>query len=97
MRRCLLLVALCASGIGPADARIDVRTLTCAQARALVQSEGAIVLTTGRYTYDRFVSDHRFCDRDEVTRPRRTPTRDDEACRIGCVCQPRPDFLFPRF
>src|SRR5215212_4742252 len=89
MRNDLLLVAFCIATIGPAEARTDARRLTCAQAQALVRAQGAVVLTTGQYTYERFVSDHRFCERDEVTRPRRTPTRDTRTCRIGYVCRPR--------
>ena len=97
MRIRLLLIALSACAVSPAEARVDERTLTCAEARALVQGEGAVVLTTGRYTYERFVADQRFCERDEITRPRRTLTRDDEDCRIGYICRPRPDFLFRHF
>ena len=86
MRLRLLSIALSILAAGPADARIDVRTLTCAEAQALVQREGAIVLTTGRYTYDRFVADSRFCQRDERLEPRRAATRDGQSCRIGNVC-----------
>jgi hypothetical protein len=97
MRTRLLLVALSILAVGSAEARIDVRTLTCAEAQALVRREGAIVLTTGRHTYERFVSDHRFCERDEVTRARRMSTRDGAECRIAYICRPRPDFLFRHF
>jgi hypothetical protein len=94
MRHCLLLIALWIVAISPAQARIDARRLTCAQAQALIQREGAIVLTTGQYTYERFVADDRFCEGDEITRPRRTPTRDNPSCRIGYICRPEPDFWY---
>ena len=92
MRHCLLLIVLSAVAISPAQARIDARRLTCAQAQALIRQQGAAVLTTGQYTYERFVSDHRFCERDEVTTRRRTPTRDNPSCHIGYICRPEPDF-----
>jgi hypothetical protein len=91
MRRYLLLVALCSIATGPAEARTDVRRLTCTQAQALVREQGAAVLTTGQYTYERFVLDQRFCDGRKQTRPGRASTRDDPSCRIGYVCRPRPD------
>jgi hypothetical protein len=90
-RHCLLLITLTAVAISPAQARTDARRLTCAQAQTLIRQQGAAVLTTGQYTYERFVSDHRFCDGNKEARPARTPTRDDPSCRIGNVCQPRPD------
>jgi hypothetical protein len=89
VRTRLLLAALSILAAGPADARIDVRALTCAEAQALIRREGAIVLTTGQYTYERFVADSRFCQRDERTERRRAVTRDDESCRISYVCAPR--------
>ena len=92
MRRCLPLIALGTLAMSsPAGARTDARQLTCAQAQTVVREQGAAVLTTGQYTYERFVSDHRFCDGYKQTRPARTVTRDDPACRVGFVCRPRPD------
>ena len=89
MRCCLLLIVLSAVASSPAQARTDARRLTCAQVQALIQHEGAIVLTTGQYTYERFIADHRFCG-GLLTRVR-TPTRDNPSCRISFVCRPRPD------
>jgi hypothetical protein len=59
----------------------------CRQAAGLVASRGAIVLGTGGYTYDRFVADHRFCLRGEVTEPAWVPTRDTPQCLVGYRCK----------
>jgi len=88
VRSRFLLAALSILAASPADARIDVRRLTCAEAQALVRREGAIVLTTGQYTYERFVAHRGFCQRDERLEGRRAATRDRESCRIGDVCTP---------
>jgi hypothetical protein len=88
MRHSLLLVALYAAATGSAEARTDARRLTCAQAQALIREQGAAVLTTGQYTYQRFVADSRFCNWHQTTQPARTPTQDNKACRIGYVCGP---------
>lgn len=76
------------TAMAAAQGRPDVRQLTCGQARALVQRSGAIVLTTGRYTYDRFVASERFCRAAEMTRDAWVATRDAQSCRIGYTCVP---------
>jgi len=40
--------------------------MTCAQAQALVTTTGAIVMSTGQYTYERFVAHRGFCRHGEV-------------------------------
>ena len=62
MRKLLLGIAICllATGAG-AQTRPSTVAMSCAQARNVVASSGAIVLGTGGYTYDRFVADRRFC------------------------------------
>jgi len=72
-----------------AAARPDTRTLTCDGARSLVQSRGAVVVSTGRYTYDRAVSDQRYCDRGEIVETFIAPTLDNPRCRIGGYCKSR--------
>ena len=44
-----------------AIARPDARTMSCEQARALLRQSGAVVLTTGQHTYDRYVSGYNYC------------------------------------
>lgn len=74
--------------------RPDVRQMTCEQVRALVEQSGGIVLTTGQYTYDRYVSDRLYCPMGLDTKDAWVATQDNRSCRIGytCVVEPR----FPR-
>jgi len=81
---------------GPASARPDARAMTCQQARLMVQQQGAVVMTTGRYTYQRFVAHRGHCDYWETIRTAWTATRDDPKCRIGYICEPRMDDDGPR-
>ena len=50
--------------------------MSCNQAAGLAASRGAIVLGTGGFTYDRFVSEDRFCLRSETTDPAWVPAGD---------------------
>lgn len=61
--------------------------MTCRQAAGLVASQGAIVLGTGGYTYDRFVRERRFCLITEMTEPAWVPTRDTPQCFVGYRCK----------
>ncbi|GIL02299.1 MAG: hypothetical protein BroJett030_21980 [Alphaproteobacteria bacterium] len=96
----MLALAVAAPG-GPAQAgRPDTRAMTCADAQLLVRRAGAVVMTTGRYTYDRIVAGVGWCDFDEETRLVTAPTIDNPRCRIGYVCRPatlfEDFFRFPR-
>lgn len=77
--------ALIASGT-LAQARPFTPALSCGQAVGLVRSYGAIVLGTGGPTYDRYVSDRRFCQPTEVTRAAFIPTHDTPYCFVGYTC-----------
>lgn len=79
----------------PAEAaRPDLRRMSCAQAQAMVAQRGAVVMTTGRYTYKRFVAGIRWCDRWETIRPAVATTRDTPQCVVGFECETP---LFPPF
>jgi hypothetical protein len=69
-----------------AQTRPSTVNMTCAQARALVGAHGAIVLGTGRYTYDRFVTHGGFCLNREATRAAWVPTFDTPQCFVGYTC-----------
>lgn len=71
---------------GPAWAQTQSRTFTCAEAAALIQSRGAMVLATSPTLYDRYVRDRSFCVYDQDTRPEWVPTRDNPQCFIGYSC-----------
>jgi hypothetical protein len=61
--------------------------MSCGEARNLVGSTGAIVLSTGRHTFDRFVATPGFCSFGEWARPATAPTADTPQCPLGYVCQ----------
>ncbi|HRP77985.1 MAG TPA: hypothetical protein PL183_02665 [Aquamicrobium sp.] len=72
-----------------AQGRPDARTMSCERVHALIAERGAVVLTTGRHTYDRYVLDGRFCDMREVARPITIPTKGGEAC-VVLECRDEP-------
>jgi hypothetical protein len=74
------------AGILPANAMTDSRTLHCAAAAALVQRQGAVVLATGPYTFDRFVTDAGKCVLSEYLKTATVPTLDNLHCPVGFVC-----------
>jgi hypothetical protein len=74
--------------ISAVEARESTLTMSCDQARALVAAQGAIVLSTGEFTYERYVADRRFCLIGEDARRSFAPTRDNPKCQIGNVCRP---------
>ncbi len=87
MKRIVLALALLtwASGV-QAQQRISTLNLTCGQVQQTILSRGAVVLSTGTYTYDRYVSDRRFCERNETTQLDYVPTRDTPKCPVyRCV------------
>jgi hypothetical protein len=82
------VVALLATAAN-AQPRPSTLAMSCAQARALVASRGAIVLGTGPYTYDRYVAHQGFCPRDQITEPAYERTLDSPQCYIGSRCVAR--------
>lgn len=81
-------LALTASLPRQAEAqRPDLRRMSCAQAQSLVARHGAVVMTTGRHTYQRFVAGPPFCDHWEMVRPAVQQTRDAPRCLVGYVCE----------
>ncbi|MCB1386924.1 MAG: hypothetical protein KDJ80_13405 [Nitratireductor sp.] len=83
-----IAAAVLAVSLGAAQAaRIDARQLTCQQARALVQQNGAVVMTFTNTTYDRVVKNRFFCRPGEVAEPKFTRTLDLPLCQVGGVCK----------
>jgi hypothetical protein len=66
--------------------RLSTLNLSCSDARAIVRQHGAIVLSTGRHTFDRFVSHQGHCMHGEVIEPAWVPTYDSYQCFIGYTC-----------
>ncbi len=79
-----------------AQGRPSTLGMSCAQAQSIVRARGAVVFTTGQFTYDRFVADQRFCSFDEETIPTWAPTRDARQCMVGYRCEQRRSFPFDR-
>ena len=90
MKKLVLAAALSAlSANAMAQPRLSTTAMSCNQAAGLVAYSGAIVLGTGGYTYDRFVSDGRFCLRTEATDPAWVPAGDTPQCFVGYRCRER--------
>jgi hypothetical protein len=62
--------------------------MICAQARAIVASQGAVMLRTGPTTYDRYVRASSFCALGETMHPAWVRTADAAQCPVGGVCRP---------
>jgi hypothetical protein len=80
-----LIVTLAATSV--AGARPNTTTMSCDQAAATVARAGAIVLSTGVHTYERFVASIQFCMIRQITEPGFAPTLDSAECQVGFVCQ----------
>ena len=88
MRKTALVLAFMALASGvQAQQRPFTPAMSCGQAQQIVFSRGAAVLGTGTYTYDRYVSDGRFCLRNEMIEPAFVPTRDTPQCPVGYTCR----------
>jgi hypothetical protein len=79
-----------------AQGRPSTLNMSCGQAQASVQQRGAIVLSTGQHTFDRFVASQRFCTPDEELVPTWAPTRDNPQCLVGYRCEMRRSWRFDR-
>jgi hypothetical protein len=87
MRALTLTLAMMSFATGAvAQSRPSTLAMTCGQARSVVASRGAAVLSTGQFTYDRFVSGRNFCEINETIEPVWVPTRDSPQCPIGYRC-----------
>ena len=83
----LLAGVLLSASAANAQARPNTVNMSCAQAHGVVMRAGAIVLSTGGQTYDRFVNTRGFCTPSEITKPAWVPTADAPQCFIGCRCE----------
>jgi hypothetical protein len=92
MRRiALTTAALMLAATGLAEARPDTRKMTCPQLQQMIQSQRAVVLTTGPNTYDRYVRQFGIeCDWPEVPMSAYVPTRDG-SCPVYRCDEPMTD------
>ena len=79
--RTLVTAALVAAA-GTAFARPDTRSMTCEQTQRLIIRSGAVVLTTGPHTYDRYVSGYGYCSRPEAPVRTYVRTKDYSDCPV---------------
>jgi hypothetical protein len=86
----ILVATLAASSL--AEARPSTTTMSCGQAAATVAKAGAIVLTTGPNTYERFVASNAQCLPGEITEAAQAPTTDSPSCTVGYVCKQREQY-----
>lgn len=90
MRRFLIFVTLSLFA-GTALARPSTLGMSCADTQALVASSGAIVLSTGQHTYERYVNTLAYCLPGESLEREWVPTTDGQ-CRLK-VCRDRLRFM----
>ncbi len=90
MRKLLVAVSLLLSTTASYAERPSTLTMSCQQAQSLVAKRGAVVMSTGRHTYDRFVASWSFCMLGEYAYNAWAPTRDTLRCPLGYTCQPNP-------
>lgn len=76
------------ASISSAQAATYTTQMTCAAAKGLVDSHGAIVLHASQFIYDRYVSHAGYCSNggDQTTRPAYVPTKDVAQCWVGYYC-----------
>ena len=86
LKTCLIVCLILLAGFTVAEARPNTMDLTCPQARALVHSHRSILLSTGRYTYDRYVVSVGYCPSGDYAKSAYVQTRDRKSCPIGYTC-----------
>lgn len=86
MKRQIALVAtaaVLAATSAIAQGRPDSRAMTCNQVQTMIGDRGAVVLTTGRHTYDRYVRNRWQCfSTAEVGVRAFITTRDTKSCQV---------------
>jgi hypothetical protein len=88
--RTFIVAALVLLSATEALARPSTLSMSCSQAQNLVARRGAVVLSTGRYTYDRFVAGAGYCLHGEYADSAWAPTRDTSHCPLGYTCKTWP-------
>jgi hypothetical protein len=75
------------TSLSQAQTRPSSLKMSCAAATQLIQSEGAVVISTGPDLYDRYVRNQTFCGPSEEAVVRFIPTRDNPSCFAGYGCR----------
>jgi len=88
MKPTLIAIAIAGMATGVhAQSGPTTLSMTCAQARGIVASQGGVVLRTGPTTYDRYVRDSSFCALQETAWPAWVGTADVAQCPVR-NCRP---------
>lgn len=85
-RSLLLLVALGAPSAALAQDFPNTLNMSCTEAQAMVNSRGAVTLSTGPNVFNRYVKDEASCSGGQQTRPAWVQTRDQQQCPVGNTC-----------
>jgi hypothetical protein len=83
----IVLIAF-TTGIAAAQGRPDARAMSCADVQALLDRQGAAVITTGPNTFDRYVSNNGFCNHTEFAEADFIATRDAARCQVRMCRRP---------
>ncbi len=86
MLRILAAAALVLGSTVANAAPVTTPQMTCGQAQAIIQRQGAALLYTAPEIYDRFVRDRSQCTSTQITKAAFLPTRDVKACMVGYTC-----------
>ena len=84
---------LLAAATAAQAARPDTRTMTCDQVQRLLDQRGAVVLTTGTHTYDRYIGWGGQCYRPEEPAMTTVRAKDTRNCPVY-KCELPADDLF---
>jgi hypothetical protein len=91
-KRAWVAAVIALASASPVHARPSTTTMSCGQAAATVAKAGAIVLTTGPGTYERFVASDAKCLPGEFAEAAQAPTLDSLSCTVGYICKQRERF-----
>ena len=94
MLRLLITALLLVATTAPLAARPSTLSMSCRQAQRLVAREGAVVMSTGRHTYERFVATAGYCMTAEWAYSASAPTKDTDACPLGYICNTTPPIWY---
>jgi hypothetical protein len=88
----VLLVTTFVGTMALAQEGPNVRTMTCAQAKAIVQSSGTAILNSGHNAFNRYVEDAAFCLEDMYLPGAWIRTQDNPSSFIGYTCADQRNF-----
>ena len=85
--RLLSLPLVILASAAHAQSRPNSLTMSCAALGRLVQQQGTVLLGTGTFSYDRYVSSGSSCGPAERPDPAWIPSADNQQCFVGYRCR----------